>query len=81
MYLDEVYNFCLKHFVKFCVLAEINAENHDFDSFFMVSPRKSISRQFSLSFDDQRVKLHKYCEFQINRRYSSSLFFYYDFVI
>ena len=49
MYFDEIYNFYWKHFFQFFILAEINAKNHDFYGFLMISPWKSNLRQFSLS--------------------------------
>ena len=38
VYFDEIYNFYLKDFFQFFILAEINAKNHDFYGFFMISP-------------------------------------------
>ena len=40
MYLDEVYKLYTEHFAKFCILAEINAKNHDFYGVFMVFTMK-----------------------------------------
>ena len=38
VYFDIIYNFYLKDFFIFCILAEINSKNHDFYGFLMISP-------------------------------------------
>ena len=40
LYLDEVYKLYSEHFVKFYILAEINAKDHDFHGVFMVFTMK-----------------------------------------
>ena len=66
VYLDEVYNFCLKHFAKFCVLPEINTKNHDFYGFLWFHHESHLVANFHYHIRNQRVKIHKYSEFQIN---------------
>ena len=33
VYLDKIYNCCLEHFLKVCILAEINSKNYHFYGF------------------------------------------------
>ena len=35
MYVDEIYNFCLKYFENLLMVLNINVRNHDFYGFFM----------------------------------------------
>ena len=66
MYLDEVYKLYLEHFAKFCILAKINATNHDFHGIFMVFTMKLGNLHYYIC--NQHVEICKYGEFEENRR-------------
>ena len=69
VYLNNIYNFRWKCFFKFCILAEIKSKNHDFYGFLWCQHENRLVENFRYHIRNQRVKIHKYSEFQINRRY------------
>ena len=60
VYLDNIYNFCLEHFIKFCILAEINSKNHDFYRFLWFHHENSLVAKFHYHIRNHPVKIHKY---------------------
>ena len=69
VYLDNIYNFCLEHLKKFCILAEIKSKNHDFYGVLWFHHENRLVANFHYHIRNQRVKIHKHSDFQINRRY------------
>ena len=65
MYFDRIYKLYLEHFAKFCILAEINAKNHDFHGFYH---ENRLVGNFHYYIRNQCDKKRKYIQFQRNRR-------------
>ena len=67
MHLDEVYKLYWEHLAKFCMLVEINANNHDFYGFFLFHHENRLVDNFHYYIRSQRVEIRKHGEFYGNR--------------
>ena len=66
MYLDKVYKLYVEHFTKFCILVEINANNHDFYGFLWFHHENQLVGNFLHYIRNQRDKMRKYAEIDGN---------------
>ena len=58
-YFHEIYNICLKHFLRFREFPVANAKNHE----------NRVVANFQYHFRNRRIKIRKYTQYQGNRRF------------
>ena len=68
VYFDEVYKLYFEHFAKFCILVEINTNNHVFYGFLWVQHETRLVGDFHYYIRNQPIKIVKYGEFDGNRK-------------
>ena len=68
VYLDEIYKLYLERFAKFCIMVEINVNNHDFYGFLWFHHENRLVSNFHYYVCNQYVKIRKYGKFDGNRK-------------